>query len=143
MCEKTWRFPVVLPLDLSGTPLTSDKSRFVSGSCVRSEKVSGGECEIRLSLFFLCEDSFHFLALQMHGMPLTGGIKTIQEVYNGQEAVIIRWFRCWLAVEIGAGFDWTCVSVWGSVWQLFNQCGFQLNPIKGGDAEYKYRDQSV
>lgn len=49
------------------TPDSPDKSSFVSESCVCSEKVSGGECEIRLSLFFFCNPVFHFLALQMHG----------------------------------------------------------------------------
>lgn len=52
VCEKAWRFPVVLPLDLKKTLLTLHKRRFVSASCVCSEKVSGGECGIRLSLFF-------------------------------------------------------------------------------------------
>lgn len=66
-CEKAWRFPVVLPVHLKRTLLTSDKSRFVSESCVCSEKVSGGEWEIRLSLSLCGYHFFHFLALQMYG----------------------------------------------------------------------------
>ena len=70
VCEKEPRLPVALPLDANRTPLTpdsSDKSSFVSESCLCSEKVSGGECEIRSSLFFFCNHVFHFLALQMYG----------------------------------------------------------------------------
>lgn len=51
--RKRGQFPVVLPRDLKKTLLTPDKRRFVSESRVRGEKVSGGECGIRLSLFSL------------------------------------------------------------------------------------------
>lgn len=70
LCEKAWRFPVALcpdPCEALLTPDTPDKSIFVSESCMCSEKVSGGECEIRFSFFFFFHCVFHFLALQMYG----------------------------------------------------------------------------
>lgn len=62
------------PLDPNRTHLTpdsSDKSSFVSESCMCSEKVSGGECEIRSSLFSLLQPRLSLPRFTNVWMPLT------------------------------------------------------------------------
>lgn len=39
-------------------------------------------------------------------------------------------FRCWLAVEIWAGFDQNCMCKCGSVWLLFSFCADTWIPLK-------------
>lgn len=59
-------------------------------------------------------------------------MKTIQEVYNGQEAVIICCSDVGWPLKSELALTGTvCLSV-GSVWQLFSYCRFHLNPIKEG-----------
>lgn len=121
VCEKAWRFPVVLPLDLKKTLLTPHKRRFVPASCVCSEKVSGGECGIRLSLFFF------FCLLPFLSLPrFTNVWKPLMR--NQDYSRGAQWsrscdnplFRCRPAVEIWAGFHWNCMSKCGSVRHLFS-----------------------
>lgn len=121
--RKRGRFPVVLPRDLKKTLLTPHKRRFVSESRVCGEKVSGGECGRRLSLFSpfcpLFELFFHFLRFTNVWMPL---------MRNQDHSRGAQWsrscdnplFRCWPAAEIWAGFQRNCMSKCGSVWSLFS-----------------------
>lgn len=129
--RKRGRFPVVLPGDLKKTLLTPDKRRFVSESRVRGEKVSGGECGVRLSLFSLSfwppfDHFFHFLRFTNVWMPL---------MRNQDHSRGPQWsrscdnplFRCWPAVEIWAGFHWNCMSKCGTVCHLFSLTWNLLN----------------